>query len=137
MIAAISKATRAPADTLPKKGNVMTTPSLIERRAGLIKGVSIAWISISLFVLIRALPVDRAIDLLKSKVDGLGVLGPLALGVAYIVAALAFFPGSAFTLTAGAVFGLAWGTVTVLFASPSAAALASLLSRYLARCTVA
>ena len=82
MIAAISKATRAPADTLPKKGNVMTAPSLIERRAGLIKGVSIALIIISLFVLIRALPVDRAIELLKLKVDGLGFWGPLALGTA-------------------------------------------------------
>ena len=137
MIAAISKATRALADTSPKKGNVMTTPSLIERRAGLIKGVSIALIIISLFVLIRALPVDRAIELLKLKVDGLGFWGPLALGAAYVVAALAFFPGSALTLTAGAVFGLAWGTVTVSFASTTAAALAFLIARYLARDKVA
>jgi len=78
-------------------------------------------------------PVDQAIDLLKSKVDGLGFWGLLALGAAYVVAALAFFPGSALTLTAGALFGLTWGTVTVSLASTTAAALAFLIARYLAR----
>ncbi|MCH7871989.1 MAG: TVP38/TMEM64 family protein, partial [Planctomycetes bacterium] len=80
---------------------------------------------------------DRAIDLLKLKVDNWGCWGPLALGAAYVVAALAFFPGSALTLTAGAVFGLAWGTVTVSLASTTAAALAFLIARYLARDKVA
>ena len=41
------------------------------------------------------------------------------------------------TLTAGAVFGLAWGTVTVSFASTTAAAMAFLIARYLARDKVA
>jgi uncharacterized membrane protein YdjX (TVP38/TMEM64 family) len=92
---------------------------------------------VSLLVLIRALPLDRAIDLVKSKADGMGFWGPLALGAAYVVAALAFFPGSALTLTAGAVFGLAWGTVTVSVASTIAAALAFLIARYVARDKVA
>ncbi|MCH9032928.1 MAG: DUF547 domain-containing protein [Planctomycetes bacterium] len=116
---------------------MMFMPSRIQRHAGLIKGVSIALIIVSLVVLIRALPVDRAIDLVKSKADGLGGWGPLALGAAYVVAALAFFPGSALTLTAGAVFGLVWGTVTVSLASTTAAALAFLIARYLARDKVA
>ena len=137
MIVATSKTANAPADPSPKKGDMMPIPSHIERRAGLIKGVLIALIVVALLVIIRALPVDRAIDLLKSKVDGLGYWGPLVLGAAYVVAALAFFPGSALTLTAGAVFGLGWGTVTVSLASTTAAALAFLIARYLARDKVA
>ncbi len=105
----------------------------IRMRSEVIKGVSIALIVVALFVIVRALPADRAIDFLKSRVDGLGFLGPLAFGAAYVVAALAFFPGSALTLTAGAVLGLAWGTVTASFASTTAAALAFLIARYVAR----
>lgn len=127
----------ASADPSPKTGNVMSITSHLNRRARLIKGVSIALIIVSLLVLIRALPLDRAIDLVKSKADGMGFWGPLALGAAYVVAALAFFPGSALTLTAGAVFGLVWGTVTVSVASTTAAALAFLIARYVARDKVA
>lgn len=112
-------------------------PAPRRRVSGVIRGVSIVLIVIALFVLVRALPLDRAIDLLKSKVDGLGFWGPLALGGLYVVAALAFFPGSALTLAAGAVFGLVWGTVTVSIASTTAAALAFLIARYLARDKVA
>ena len=137
MIVANTTTANASADPSPKTGNMMSITSHIERRAGLIKGVSIALIIVSLLVLIRELPVDRAIDLVKSKADGLGFWGPLALGAAYVVAALAFFPGSALTLTAGAVFGLAWGTVTVSLASTTAAAMAFLIARYLARDKVA
>ncbi len=137
MIVANTTTANASADPSPKTGNMMSITSHIERRAGLIKGVSIALIIVSLLVLIRALPVDRAIDLVKSKADGLGFWGPLALGAAYVVAALAFFPGSALTLTAGAVFGLAWGTVTVSLASTTAAAMAFLIARHLARDKVA
>jgi uncharacterized membrane protein YdjX (TVP38/TMEM64 family) len=137
MIVANTNAADASADPSPKTGNLMSMTSHIERRAGLIKVVSIVLIIVSLLVLIRALPVDRAIDLVKSKAEGLGFWGPLALGAAYVVAALAFFPGSALTLTAGAVFGLVWGTVTVSLASTTAAALAFLIARYVARDKVA
>lgn len=110
---------------------------MLGRHAGRIKGLCVLLIVIALFVIIRSLPVDRAIDLLKLKVDGLGVWGPLALGGVYIVAVLAFVPGSALTLTGGAVFGLGLGTVTVSLASTTAAALAFLIARYLARDKVA
>ena len=109
----------------------------IRMRSGVIQQVPRVLFVVDLVVMFRALPVDRAIDLLKSKVDVLVVWGPLALGAAYVVAALAFFPGSALTLTAGAVFGLAWGTVTVSLASTTAAALAFLSARSLPRYKVA
>ena len=129
-----TSSTREPA---PQQARTDRVSAAIRRRSGGIKGGASVLIVMALFVMIRALPVDRAIDLLKLKVDGLGFWGPLALGVAYVVAALAFFPGSALTLTAGAVFGLAWGTVTVSLASTTAAGLAFLIARYLARDKVA
>ena len=139
MIFSETQASERSADSPSRMGstNRITMATRSRRSAGVVKWVSAALIVIALFVLIRALPVDRAIDLLKSKVDGLGIWGLLALGAAYVVAALAFLPGSALTLTAGAVFGLVWGTVTVSLASTTAAALAFLIARYFARDKVA
>lgn len=105
----------------------------ISVRTKWIKGFSIAIIAMALVVIIRTLPVDRVIDLLKIKVESMGFWGPIVFGVLYVVSALAFFPGSALTMAAGAVFGLAWGTLTVSLASTTAASLAFLVARYLAR----
>lgn len=121
-------------ESAPRSGVVS---GAIRRRSGIIRGVSLMVIVFALFVMIRSLPVDRAIDLLKMKVDDLGLWGPVAMGVVYIIAALAFFPGSVVTLAVGATFGLVWGTITVSVASTTAAALAFLISRYLARDKVA
>lgn len=56
----------------------------------------------------------------------------------YVVAAAFSFPGAALlTLLAGAIFGLALGTVIVSFASTIGATLAFLLARYLLRDSVA
>ena len=66
-------------------------------------------------------------------VDGLGVWGPLVFIVGYAVAAVAFVPGSLLTLAAGAIFGLARGTVFVFFGSSLGASAAFLIARYLAR----
>ncbi len=137
MIAVNTKAVSASVEPLPKSRIRMSIASQLHRRAGLIKAISIILIIVSLLVVIRALPVDRLIDMVKLKADGLGFWGPIALGAAYVIAALAFFPGSALTLAAGAVFGLVWGTVTVSVAASTSAALAFLIARYLARDKVA
>ena len=39
-------------------------------------------------------------------VEGLGAVAPLVFGLAYAVAVVAFVPGSALTLAAGAIFGV-------------------------------
>lgn len=66
-------------------------------------------------------------------VDSLGVWAPVVFIVGYIVATVAFVPGSILTLAAGAIFGLLWGTVYVFIGSTIGACLAFLISRYLAR----
>jgi uncharacterized membrane protein YdjX (TVP38/TMEM64 family) len=66
-------------------------------------------------------------------VAGLGIWGPVVFVIGYALAAVAFIPGSILTLAAGAIFGLGKGTVLVLIGATLGAALAFLVSRYLAR----
>ncbi|HKI01730.1 MAG TPA: TVP38/TMEM64 family protein [Thermoanaerobaculia bacterium] len=66
-------------------------------------------------------------------VEGLGVWGPVVFILGYAVAAVAFIPGSLLTLAAGAIFGLAKGTVYTLIGATLGAAAAFLVARYGAR----
>ena len=66
-------------------------------------------------------------------VDSLGVWGPVVFVVGYVVAAVAFVPGSILTLAAGAIFGLGKGVAIVFLAAMLGSAAAFLVARYLAR----
>ncbi len=66
-------------------------------------------------------------------VETLGAWGPAAFMVGYILATVAFVPGSLLTLAAGAIFGLVPGTIYVFIAATLGASAAFLISRYLAR----
>jgi uncharacterized membrane protein YdjX (TVP38/TMEM64 family) len=66
-------------------------------------------------------------------VEGLGVWGPVVFILGYAVAAVAFIPGSLLTLAAGAIFGLARGTVYTLIGATLGASAAFLVARYGAR----
>lgn len=88
---------------------------------------------VALFFLWRLLPVKDWLESFQDRVENMGALGGALYGLVYIVAALLFVPGSILTLGAGYVFGLGWGTLIVSLASTAAAALAFLITRYLAR----
>jgi uncharacterized membrane protein YdjX (TVP38/TMEM64 family) len=77
------------------------------------------------------------IEGLSNWVQGFGVWSAVVYGLIYVAAVVALIPGAALTITAGAVFGLAIGTMTVSLASTTGAALAFLIARYLARDSVA
>ena len=66
-------------------------------------------------------------------VDSLGVWGPVVFVVGYVVAAVAFVPGSILTLAAGAIFGLGKGVVIVFIAAVLGSSAAFMVARYLAR----
>ena len=66
-------------------------------------------------------------------VDGLGIWGPVVFVAGYAVATVAFVPGVLLTLAAGAVFGLAQGTLYVFVGATLGACGAFLVSRYVAR----
>src|SRR5712691_7699803 len=79
-------------------------------------------------------------DLLKEALDWIGKLGPwgpvIFVGI-YIVATVFFIPGSVLTLGAGAVFGVALGSVCVSISATLGATAAFLVGRYLARDAIA
>jgi uncharacterized membrane protein YdjX (TVP38/TMEM64 family) len=81
----------------------------------------------------RSLPLGAWIASFEAWVADLGPLAGVVYGLAYVAAALLFVPGSLLTLGAGLVFGLGWGIVLVSISSTTAAALAFLIARYLAR----
>jgi uncharacterized membrane protein YdjX (TVP38/TMEM64 family) len=70
-------------------------------------------------------------------VEQLGPWGPVLFVLIYIVAAVLFVPGSALTLGAGAVFGVALGSVLVSLGATFGATAAFLVGRYFARAWVA
>jgi uncharacterized membrane protein YdjX (TVP38/TMEM64 family) len=69
-------------------------------------------------------------------VESLGVWGPVVFIAGYIVATVAFIPGSILTLAAGAIFGLARGTAFVFVGATIGSVLAFLISRYFARAAI-
>lgn len=66
-------------------------------------------------------------------VHALGVWAPVAFVAAYILAVVLMMPAFLFTMAAGAVFGVAYGSVLVLCGALIGASLAFLIGRYVAR----
>ena len=66
-------------------------------------------------------------------VDGLGFWGPAVFVVGYAAATLAFVPGSLLTMAAGAIFGLAKGTLLVFLGATVGSTFSFLVARYVAR----
>jgi len=66
-------------------------------------------------------------------VDSLGVAGGIAFMVIYVVATVAFLPGSILTLGAGVLFGVVMGSFYVFLGATLGAIAAFLVGRYLAR----
>lgn len=87
-------------------------------------------------ILVRALPLEGALTgLLQASAQG-GLAGRALFVAIYVVAALLFVPGSVLTIAAGGIYGLFEGLVLVSIASTTAAALAFLIGRHLARAPV-
>ena len=68
-----------------------------------------------------------------AAVGRLGPWGPVVFVAGYVVAAVAFVPGSLLTLAAGALFGLARGVALVMLGATLGATAAFLVSRHLVR----
>ncbi|HQR46257.1 MAG TPA: VTT domain-containing protein [Thermoanaerobaculia bacterium] len=84
----------------------------------------------ALFLLFRLLPVATWIEALEVEVRGRGAPGVAIFGLVYVaVSLIPGGPAALLTLAAGAVYGLAGGTLLVSAASTTAATLAFLLAR--------
>jgi uncharacterized membrane protein YdjX (TVP38/TMEM64 family) len=66
-------------------------------------------------------------------IRGLGPLAPIVFIAIYIVACVAFLPGSILTIGAGVIFGVVRGSIYVSIAATLGATAAFLVGRYLAR----
>jgi uncharacterized membrane protein YdjX (TVP38/TMEM64 family) len=71
------------------------------------------------------------------SINSLGSVGALAFIALYIIATVAFLPGSILTLGAGVVFGVVLGSLYVFIGATLGATAAFLVGRYLARRWVA
>lgn len=69
-------------------------------------------------------------------VAGLGPGGPIVFIAGYTIATIAFVPGSALTLAAGAIFGVTRGVIYTFIGATLGASAAFLMSRYVARSAV-
>ena len=105
----------------------------VNQHATAIKWCSIGVMAIASLWTMRSLPVERAVQAVNVWVELLGVWGPLAFGLVYILATVLLLPVSVLTLAGGAVFGLGTGMATVSVASTIGAGLAFLIARYFAR----
>ncbi len=121
--------------TEPPQPVTSSSESETVRAGGSSWGKRLLWIGGIAAVIagVRLLPTAQWIESVNAWVESLGAWGPLAYGVFYVAAALAFVPGSAITIGAGALFGLGLGTVVVSIASTASAALALPLARSLFR----
>lgn len=120
-------------EVLPGHPGPRGVAAAVSRHAILIKGCSVAVIVGSILLSLQRLPVGPMVDALEQWIASLGVWGPIVFGLLYVAAVLLLLPGSAWTLAAGALFGLAGGTIVTSLSSTTAAALAFLIARYLAR----
>ena len=87
---------------------------------------------VGLMVAAHFLPVAAGFKHVDAWMKGLGWTAPLIFVGLYAVGTVVFVPGSAMTIAAGVLFGL-WGIPVVSVGSTLGAALAFLVSRYLAR----
>lgn len=90
-------------------------------------------LAVALVVAARVLPVKEWVGDFNVWVQRLGPKGMVLYGLVYVVVAVLLGPAWLLTIGAGFAFGLLWGTLVVSLASTTAAAIAFLIARHLAR----
>jgi uncharacterized membrane protein YdjX (TVP38/TMEM64 family) len=95
------------------------------------------WLLLALLLVAAALgvsllPLGQWVQSLRAWIEGLGPIGFLVFGAAYVLAAVLLIPVWPLSITGGLAFG-AWGFVWVPISATLGAAAAFLISRYFAR----
>jgi uncharacterized membrane protein YdjX (TVP38/TMEM64 family) len=88
---------------------------------------------VSLLVVGRVIDLHVYIEAMHGWIFSFGPWGPVIYALLYVIAELAFFPGTPFTIIAALIFGTVWGYVIMLVAATVAAVAAFLIARYLAK----
>jgi uncharacterized membrane protein YdjX (TVP38/TMEM64 family) len=120
--------------------------SLTRNSTTLLKLVGLTLLTVGLVIAVASHPALAAAspaargfnlqDMLRNTlawIDGLGAVGAIAYIALYILATVAFLPGSIITLGGGAIFGVVLGSLYVFIGASLGATAAFLIGRYLAR----
>src|ERR687886_578656 len=120
--------------------------SLTRNSTTLLKLVGLTLLTVGLVIAVASHPALAAAspaargfnlqDMLRNTlawIDGLGAVGAIAYIALYILATVAFLPGSIITLGGGAIFGVVLGSLYVFIGASLGATAAFLVGRYLAR----
>lgn len=102
-----------------------------QRKGWLVRGAGALTLILALFILGRV--AVAPLQNFATWVDGLGPVAPVVFIAGYILATVAFVPGSILTLAAGAIFGVVRGTAYVFVGATLGATAAFLVARYVAR----
>jgi len=106
-------------------------------RGVLTKIVIAVLVIVVLFLAFKYFGVQDKLTQALEWIRGLGAIAPIVFAGVYIFACVFLISGAALTFGAGAIFGLAWGTLYASVASMLGATAAFLVGRYLARDWVA
>ncbi len=112
--------------------DAQTEPATRTSRKGLVLKLLIALAAVAVLIIIGR-KLGAYVPQFAQWVDGLGFWGPVVFVLGYAAATLAFVPGSILTMAAGAIFGLAKGTLLVFLGATLGSTCSFLVARYLAR----
>jgi uncharacterized membrane protein YdjX (TVP38/TMEM64 family) len=84
---------------------------------------------------VSLLPIEQWVQAFRAWIQGLGAVGFLAFGAAYILAAVLLLPVWPLSITGGLAFGI-WGFVLVPISATLGSVAAFLISRYFARAKI-
>jgi len=97
------------------------------------RGRALAVLALLVLLVLAGRQAGSLLPAFAARVEALGVWGPIAFVCGYIVATVAFIPGSILSLAAGAIFGILEGTLYVFVGATIGSSLAFLISRTFAR----
>lgn len=105
---------------------------MVHSRWSLVGKVALAVAGLALLLLLGR-QLGAYVPQFAAWVDTLGFWGPLVFILGYAAATVGFVPGLILTLAAGAIFGLARGTLYVFVGATLGSTLSFLIARYFAR----
>lgn len=115
-------------------------PGSAESRPGVRPSMGWVWrlggllaAGVVVMMLTRSVALQEMLQVALDRIARMGAWGPVLFIASYGVASILFIPGSVLTLGAGAVFGVAGGTVCASVGSTLGATAAFLVARHLAR----
>ncbi len=111
--------------------------SVSEHKPSLLKPIALVVGIVILMVLAKVFNLGDRLGELRGWIQSLGALGPVVYMAIYAVGVVLAIPGTVITVMAGVLFGSVLGIVVVSVGSTAGASLAFLVSRHIARESVA